>query len=107
MENMKESVHFANLNASFLRWLDAIHNLSMKRQEELINCANRRRLGQLVQGNHEESDVLVLANALHKLASLTGKARTSLWCCHQLSNQSSTNKLQVQTSLGVDKQEQI
>ncbi len=89
MDNIKANVYFSNIQAAFQRWLEGIQYLHAKRQEELINCANRRRLlgsQQAVHINNDDKDVLTLANALNKLAFLTSKARTTIWCCFQISN---------------------
>ncbi len=89
MDNIKENVYFSNIQAAFQKWLEGIQYLHAKRQEELINCANRRRLigsQQAIHMNNDDKDVLTLANALNKLAVLTSKARTTIWCCFQISN---------------------
>jgi hypothetical protein len=89
MDNVKDNVYYSNIQTAFRKWLEGIRYLHAKRQEELINCANRRRLigsQQMVQMNNDDKDVLTLANALNKLAILTSKARTTIWCCFQISN---------------------
>ena len=54
MDNLRENSHLVSIQTSFQRWLEGIHYVHAKRQEELINCANRRRMGQPVHLNNDD-----------------------------------------------------
>lgn len=85
IDNITKTLFFSNIQLTLNQWLNSIKNVQAKRNDELINNANRQRiaLGHSVRVT-DDRDIILLANAVNDLAKMTKKARTSLWCSWQI-----------------------
>lgn len=56
IDNLKDTIFYQNIQHTFQKWFEAIRNVEAKRKDELINSANRQRLGQSARSTDERGN---------------------------------------------------
>lgn len=102
LDNLTGTIFIAAIQNTIGLWLERIYNVQAKRKEELMNGLEREKFGQPLRSN-DDAEVILLANAINELATVTGKVRTTLWCAIQISN---VNYKQTATVLNSSAQQQ-
>ena len=55
IENLKDTIFYANIQLTLQKWLDSIQFVNAKRKEEMINNANKQRMaGQQNRINNDD-----------------------------------------------------
>ena len=54
IENLKDTLFYSSIQQTVHKWLEGIHNVMAKRRDELMNSANRQRMGQPARINDDK-----------------------------------------------------